>query len=120
MKGTKTHCLYGHAYDAANTYVDGQGYSHCRACDKAKHAKRRAARRKYTTGDKVIVGEQEWYVSKTEWVWNPYDGDPDYCQRVTLVKLDEAGEVCNVFTGLRNTDIDGLATADAARERLGR
>jgi len=43
MKRTKTHCIHGHAYDAANTYVDGQGYSHCRACDKARTAKYRAA-----------------------------------------------------------------------------
>lgn len=28
---TKTHCIRGHVFDAANTYVHG-GHRHCRAC----------------------------------------------------------------------------------------
>lgn len=38
----KTHCLQGHAYDQANTYTDGLGYRHCRACNRATMARRRA------------------------------------------------------------------------------
>jgi HNH endonuclease len=31
-KVTKTHCPQGHPYDAVNTYVDSNGWRHCRAC----------------------------------------------------------------------------------------
>jgi hypothetical protein len=28
----QTHCLHGHEYTAANTYLDGKGYRRCRVC----------------------------------------------------------------------------------------
>lgn len=28
----KTHCVHGHEYTQANTYVDGKGWRRCRAC----------------------------------------------------------------------------------------
>lgn len=37
----KTHCPARHPYNAANTYIDGRGWRHCRIC---KNAKLRAAR----------------------------------------------------------------------------
>lgn len=61
MRGTKTHCLHGHAFDAANTYVDGQGYSHCRACDQARTAKYRAANR-----EKLRARAKERWISNRE------------------------------------------------------
>lgn len=33
----KTHCPAGHPYDEANTYIDGRGHRHCRACMYARH-----------------------------------------------------------------------------------
>lgn len=39
----KTHCPAGHAYDAANTYIDGKGGRCCRACGRDKMRRRRAA-----------------------------------------------------------------------------
>ena len=35
-------CIYGHAFDEANTYVDRQGQRHCRACGRRRAAERRA------------------------------------------------------------------------------
>jgi len=37
----KTHCPYGHAYDAENTYFSKQGYRRCRACRTVSGAQRR-------------------------------------------------------------------------------
>lgn len=33
----KTHCKRGHAFDEANTHVDGNGYRKCRACANEHH-----------------------------------------------------------------------------------
>jgi hypothetical protein len=32
----RTHCPQGHAYDDANTHVDGRGHRKCRACARAR------------------------------------------------------------------------------------
>lgn len=37
----KTHCPAGHLYDDRNTYVDGCGYRHCRACGLAGYYRRK-------------------------------------------------------------------------------
>lgn len=36
-----TQCPQGHSYDDENTYVDGNGYKHCRTCQRTKMAERR-------------------------------------------------------------------------------
>lgn len=45
----KTHCRYGHAYDARNTYRNAKGHRYCRKCNAGhslrRKAKQRAARR---------------------------------------------------------------------------
>jgi hypothetical protein len=38
----KTHCLNGHAFDAANTYVRSNGYRECRKCNAKRKARSRA------------------------------------------------------------------------------
>jgi len=35
-RSLRTHCPQGHPYDATNTYVDPQGYRHCRACKRLR------------------------------------------------------------------------------------
>lgn len=45
----RTHCVNGHAFDAANTYVDSRGHRICRACRAAKQ-RRYAARKKARNG----------------------------------------------------------------------
>jgi hypothetical protein len=62
---------------------------------------------RYTTGDKVLFEGEEWYVYKAEWVWIPWDNDPDYCQRLGLIQFDENKEICNSASNIRNTDIEG-------------
>jgi hypothetical protein len=37
----KTHCIRGHVFDAANTYVDPDGSRHCRMCRRATDRARR-------------------------------------------------------------------------------
>ncbi len=37
----KTHCPQGHPYDEENTYIDGNGYKHCRTCQRDRMAERR-------------------------------------------------------------------------------
>ena len=39
----KTHCKYGHPYDAANTYYAANGERRCRACRRARVARARGA-----------------------------------------------------------------------------
>lgn len=34
----QTHCVHGHAYTAANTYIDGRGQRRCRACAQERRA----------------------------------------------------------------------------------
>ena len=41
----KTHCLNGHSYDEANTYVSKGGGRQCRACTATRARKRRAAQK---------------------------------------------------------------------------
>jgi hypothetical protein len=43
VNSRKTHCLRGHAYDAANTYVDPRGERACRTCKREDARRRRAA-----------------------------------------------------------------------------
>lgn len=40
---SRTHCKNGHAFTDENTHVDARGWRCCRACDRAKMARRRAA-----------------------------------------------------------------------------
>lgn len=42
----KTHCKYGHAFDAQNTYILPSGGRHCRACRRRWDAERRNAIRR--------------------------------------------------------------------------
>jgi len=42
LNARKTHCLFGHPYDEANTYVNKHGWRACRTCHRLKE---RAARR---------------------------------------------------------------------------
>jgi hypothetical protein len=41
----KAECNNGHPHDEKNTYVDSEGWQHCRACDAARHREARARRR---------------------------------------------------------------------------
>lgn len=43
LNARKTHCVYGHAFDAANTYHDRNGNRRCRACGRAHAQRARAA-----------------------------------------------------------------------------
>jgi hypothetical protein len=40
-----THCPHGHAYDAANTYVNARGHRFCRACNRAAVARLKAKKK---------------------------------------------------------------------------
>jgi len=42
----KTHCAQGHPYDAVNTGITHEGYRWCKACDRARKVRRRAAQKK--------------------------------------------------------------------------
>ena len=41
----KTECKNGHPFNAENTHVDSRGWRTCRACGRAKMARRRAAKK---------------------------------------------------------------------------
>lgn len=41
----KTSCVNGHPFDGGNTYVDRNGGRSCRACHRAREARRRAIRK---------------------------------------------------------------------------
>lgn len=41
VQARKTHCPHGHEYSEENTYIDPDGYRHCRTCCKAQDRKRR-------------------------------------------------------------------------------
>lgn len=45
VNARKTECPHGHPYDEENTYIDGLGYRHCRACGRAGACRRRAEKR---------------------------------------------------------------------------
>lgn len=38
----EAHCVHGHPFDDANTYVDAKGRRSCRACHRANEARRTA------------------------------------------------------------------------------
>lgn len=40
---SKTQCPHGHAYDAVNTRINGDGSRHCRTCFRLRERERRAA-----------------------------------------------------------------------------
>lgn len=42
INAAKTHCVNGHAFDPANTYIRPDGYRDCRVCRAATEARRRA------------------------------------------------------------------------------
>ena len=42
-QASKTHCVKGHPYDEANTYISPRGWRECRACQREKMRRRRAA-----------------------------------------------------------------------------
>jgi len=37
----QTHCVHGHAFDAANTYIDKKGQRHCRRCNRERQKRYR-------------------------------------------------------------------------------
>lgn len=43
VNAAKTHCDAGHEFNATNTYVDPEGYRHCRTCRRAADRRRRPA-----------------------------------------------------------------------------
>jgi hypothetical protein len=47
-----------------------------------------------------------WEVGRVEAVTEPFDGDPDYRQRVNLVQRNAEGKIRNVATGIRNTELE--------------
>lgn len=63
---------------------------------------------RYTTGDAVLIAGEKWFVRKTEWVWKPWTDIENYCQRLDIIQFDDNGEICNEWTGIRNTDIEGF------------
>jgi hypothetical protein len=42
-KARKTHCVHGHSLEGDNLRLSKDGYRHCRACDRARYPKVRAA-----------------------------------------------------------------------------
>jgi hypothetical protein len=50
-----THCPAGHAYDAANTYVDPRGRRACRDCKRASDRQRRARTAKKLTPEQRVL-----------------------------------------------------------------
>lgn len=42
--GTETHCRHGHPYSGDNLYLYANGHRACRTCNRAKAARRRAAK----------------------------------------------------------------------------
>ncbi len=45
VNAAKTHCVNGHAFDEANTYVTAEGYRSCRACTAAAQRRYRVKQR---------------------------------------------------------------------------
>jgi hypothetical protein len=45
VRTPKTHCIHGHPYDEANTYVDTRGHRTCRTCKRRQHRDYLRARR---------------------------------------------------------------------------
>lgn len=45
VRTPKTHCVHGHPYDEANTYVDRRGHRTCRECKRRQHREYLRARR---------------------------------------------------------------------------
>ena len=43
INAAKTECIRGHAFTTDNTYIDRQGYRHCRACQRERCRNRRMA-----------------------------------------------------------------------------
>jgi hypothetical protein len=43
VNARKTHCVHGHAFTKANTYVTVRGFRHCRACGSAWYRSKRIA-----------------------------------------------------------------------------
>jgi hypothetical protein len=44
-QAAQTHCIHGHAFDDENTYIDGLGKRHCRACRRELDSRRTWASR---------------------------------------------------------------------------
>jgi len=38
----KTHCIRGHVFDEANTYLTREGARQCRTCERARHRRQKA------------------------------------------------------------------------------
>lgn len=55
LNARKTQCPQGHPYDAANTWVAGDGSRKCRACKSARNQEYRARRRARTTGAATVL-----------------------------------------------------------------
>ena len=45
----QTHCKRGHVFDPENTYIDPQGWRHCRTCKRATKARHRTNQKKAAT-----------------------------------------------------------------------
>jgi hypothetical protein len=54
INAAKTHCQNGHPFDEENTHIRGDGWRHCRTCDRERKKKER--RRKRATSDAVTNG----------------------------------------------------------------
>ncbi|MDQ3834310.1 MAG: hypothetical protein M3315_11920 [Actinomycetota bacterium] len=66
--------------------------------------------RTYTPGERVRFRAdgpegEVWQVSRVSEVTDPWTGDPEYHQRLSLVIRNANGAVRNCCTGVRNTEL---------------
>lgn len=50
-KAKQTHCIHGHPFDAANTWINSYGHRACKACRASRERARRAQRRENARAD---------------------------------------------------------------------
>lgn len=63
VAAARTHCVHGHPFDEANTWLDKKGKRRCRSCDHAQQEKRREVKR-----DEVNAWKRAWYAKNRETV----------------------------------------------------